>query len=312
MKVGIDIWGGDYVPKNPIEGVKLLMNDKPSDLELVLFGNKKIIEENFRSHELKQIEIIDAPEVITMEDTPANAFTQKQNSSIVQGFKYLQADYIQGFCSAGNTGAMLVGAMQIIKVIDGIIRPCIASFIPHENNSFSLIADVGLNPDAKPEMLLQYAHLTSKYFKYIVGVEKPRVALLNIGSEPEKGNSVTKIAYDLLKNDPKINFIGNIEGYDIFSNICDVIICDGFTGNVILKLGEGFYKMLKRRNMVDSYFEKFNFEYYGGTPILGINKVVVVGHGASTPLAIKNMILLTYNIVKSNLIEHLKTKENAI
>jgi len=306
MKIGIDVFGGDYAPSIPLEGIKLLIKEWPSDLRLFLFGEKKIIESELKDVPTNKIEIVNATEVITMEDIPHVSFSQKNNSSLVLGFKYLKEGHIDGFCSAGNTGAMLIGATQVIGLIEGIIRPCIASFIPRLNTNPGLIADVGLNPDAKPEILLQYAHLTSKYLKYNFNIENPRIALLNIGTEPEKGNIVVKATYELMKNDPKINFIGNIEGYDLFSDKYDIVICDGFIGNILLKFGESFYRLLKQRKINDEFFEMMNFEKYGGAPILGIQKTIVVGHGSSTPVAIKNMILLTYKISKSNLIYYLK------
>ncbi|NMC98487.1 MAG: phosphate--acyl-ACP acyltransferase, partial [Bacteroidales bacterium] len=241
-----------------------------------------------------------------MHESPAQAFVQKQNSSIFVGFQYLKAEKINCFASAGSTGAMMVGAMQVIKVIEGIIRPCIASFIPKPDGNFSIIADVGLNPDAKPDVLNQYAIIASKYAQFVLGVEKPKVALLNIGEEPEKCNLLAKATYELMKENESINFIGNVEGFDILKNKADVIITDGFVGNIVLKMAEGFYSAMKKRDINDEYIHKFNFENYGGTPVLGVNKPIIIGHGASTAKAIMNMILLTYKVTKAELVQKLK------
>jgi glycerol-3-phosphate acyltransferase PlsX len=253
-----------------------------------------------------RIEIVPTSEVIEMHESPAQAFVQKQNSSIFVGFQYLKAEKINCFASAGSTGAMMVGAMQVIKVIEGIIRPCIASFIPKPDGNFSIIADVGLNPDAKPDVLNQYAIIASKYAQFVLGVEKPKVALLNIGEEPEKGNLLAKATYELMKENESINFIGNVEGFDILKNKADVIITDGFVGNIVLKMAEGFYSAMKKRDINDEYIHKFNFENYGGTPVLGVNKPIIIGHGASTAKAIMNMILLTYKVTKAELVQKLK------
>ncbi len=308
MKLGIDIMGGDYAPLVPLQGTLMALEQLPEDVQLVLFGNEEPIQKFLKENGINdsRIEIVPTTEVIEMHDSPASAFSQKSNSSITVGFHYLKADRIQGFASAGSTGAVMVGAMHVIKAIEGIMRPCIGSVIPRLDGSYSLVADVGLNPDCKPDVLYQYAIICSKYAQFVLQVNEPRVALLNIGSEPEKGNLLAKAAYEMMSQSKEFNFVGNIEGYDLFKDKADVIITDGFVGNIILKMAEGFYWLLKKRNMVDEYFDKFNFENYGGTPVLGINKTVIIGHGASTPKAIMNMILHTHKVVKSELVHKLK------
>ncbi len=308
MKLGIDIMGGDYAPLVPLQGIEMALKHLPNDVQLVLFGDNDVITSYFNKNiiDQKRIEIVPTSQIIEMQDSPALAFNQKSDSSITVGFKYLKAGEINGFASAGSTGAMMIGAMQVIKAIEGVMRPCIASTVPRLDGSYAIIADVGLNPDCKPDVLYQYAIISSKYAQFVLGMENPRIALLNIGSEPEKGNLLAKAAYDIMLASKDFNFVGNVEGYDIFKNKADVIITDGFVGNIILKMAEGFYWLLKKRNMVDDYFDKFNFENYGGTPILGINKTVIIGHGASTPKAIMNMILHTYKVVKAELVQKLK------
>jgi glycerol-3-phosphate acyltransferase PlsX len=223
---------------------------------------------------------------------------------MVKGFTYLKEGRIDGFASAGNTGAMLVGATKIIGLIEGIIRPCISSYYPNNASKNNIVMDVGINADAKPENLLQYALLGDLYAKNIMGIQEPRIGLLNIGEEESKGNANAKASFQLLKQDNRINFIGNVEGGDLHkAELVDVIITDGFTGNIVLKQAESFYSILGARKISDPYFDNYNYENYGGTPILGINKTVVVGHGKSNEVAIKNMILLTANMIKSKLSE---------
>jgi glycerol-3-phosphate acyltransferase PlsX len=251
-------------------------------------------------------EIVHTSERIEMGDHPARAFMQKPGASVVKGFKLLAHKQIDGFASAGNTGAMMVGAMQVIKSISGIIRPCIAAMVPRSGEHPTLLLDVGLNPDCNQDELNQYAILGSIYAQYVLGIKSPRVALLNIGEEEGKGNLVTKAAHQLMKDSTFFKFTGNVEGNDLFSDKADVIVCDGFVGNVMLKEAEAFYTMIRKRKIVDEFFEKFNFENYGGTPVLGINAPVLIAHGISNDIAIKNLILHTAEVIKSNLCEKIK------
>ena len=305
--------GGDFAPDAVIAGAVLAHKQlKPSE-KIILFGNEESIIHLLKKEKANasDFEIVNCTEVIGMADNPAKTFTKKTNSSIFVGFKYLAEKKIDGFASAGNTGAMLVGTMYTIKSIPGIIRPAIASYIPVSEDKFNLILDVGINPDCRPDVLYQYAILGSLYSKFVFGVEKPRIGLLNIGEEEEKGNLVTKSTFELMKEATEFRFAGNVEGNEIFSDSkADVIVCDGFVGNVILKEAEAFYHLLKRRNISDPFFEQFNFENYGGTPILGVNAPVVIGHGISNAKAIMNMILQTRVVISSNLCEKFKEAFN--
>lgn len=213
---------------------------------------------------------------------------------------------IDGFASAGNTGAMLVGCMYTIKAIEGIIRPCITGPLPRENGENGIILDVGINSDCRPDVLFQYAILGKIYAEAVHKFKNPKVALLNIGAEEEKGNLITKAAFELMKNTSEFNFIGNIEGNELFTDKADVVVCDGFSGNIVLKQAEAFYTIAKSRNFNDDFFNKFNFESYGGMPILGINSTVMIGHGISGPTAVKNMILHTKEVVDANLCKKIK------
>jgi glycerol-3-phosphate acyltransferase PlsX len=308
MKIGLDIMGGDFAPEATIKGAILAVKSIPEGVKLVLIGDKeKIIKiDEFKNLISPRIEIIHTPEFIAMGEHPAKAFAKKPDASIVIGFKLLQSGKIDGFLSAGNTGAMLVGAMQVVKSIPGIIRPCISVAIPKYKNKHTIILDVGINPDSKPDVLYQYAILGSLYAEYIYNIHSPKVGLLNIGKEEEKGNLLTKTTYQAMKDTTDFNFIGNVEGNDIFDDKVDVIVCDGFVGNVILKQVEAFYDLIKKRESFDDFFEKYNYVDYGGSPILGINAPVVIGHGISNDMAIKNMILNTINVVKVNLIGKFK------
>jgi glycerol-3-phosphate acyltransferase PlsX len=196
---------------------------------------------------------------------------------------------------------MLVGAMYKINTIPGVIRPCITATIPCINGKKSVLLDVGSNADCKVDVLYQFAELGSLYAEHILKIEQPRIGLLNIGEEESKGNLLTQAVYKLLQESDSINFIGNVEGRDIFTNKADVIVCDGFTGNVVLKEAEGFYNMVKARGIDDDYFNLFNFENYGGTPILGVKGNVVIGHGSSNETAVLNMILHAHQVAANKL-----------
>jgi glycerol-3-phosphate acyltransferase PlsX len=308
MKIGIDIMGGDFAPDATIAGSVLAHKELPNNVRLVLIGDRDKIIAGLSKEGAgeKDFDVVHTTEVIGMGEHPTKAFTQKPNSSISVGFQLLKEGKIDGFASNGNTGAMLVGSMFSVKAIPGVIRPCITSLLPKENGGTGILLDVGSNADCKPEVLYQFGVLGSIYSQYVYGIKNPRVALLNIGEEPEKGNLVAQAAYALMKDSKDFNFIGNTEGRDIFSDHADVTVCDGFTGNVVLKQAEAFYTMIKKRKLSDEYFDRFNYENYGGTPVLGINSTVMIGHGISNKVAVKNMLLLTKEVVEANLPEKIK------
>jgi glycerol-3-phosphate acyltransferase PlsX len=245
--------------------------------------------------------IVHASEVIEMHEHPTKALKEKQHSSIAIGFHLLASDKIDGFISAGNTGAMMVGALFSIKAIEGVIRPTIGAYIPREDGSLGLLVDVGLNSDCKPENLNQFAILGALFAEHILKVNQPKVGLVNIGEEEGKGNLLAQAAYPLLKENKHIQFVGNIEGRDILLNKADVMVCDGFTGNVVLKLAESVYDIVQRRNIQDEHFDRFNFEAYGGVPVLGVAKPVIIGHGISHATAFKNMINIACKMKETDL-----------
>ena len=303
MKIGIDISGGDFAPAANLDGAILAQKELKDDAIIVLIGDEEQINSGLieRNIDLALFEIIHAPEVITFHDHPTRALSKKPNSSISVGFIKLAKEEVNAFASTGNTGAMLVGSMYRLNTIPGIIRPCITSTLPAIDGSKTILLDVGSNADCKSDVLYQFAVLGSLYSQHVHNIENPRVALLNIGEEESKGNLLAIATYKLLAESDEINFIGNIEGRHIFSGKADVIVCDGFTGNVVLKQAEGIYSLMKKRGVKDEYFDRFNYENYGGTPILGVKGNVIIGHGISNDIAVKNMILHAYEVANSGL-----------
>lgn len=303
MKIGLDISGGDFAPDVNLDGALLAYNELPKDSRLVLIGDESVIRDGLKNRGISHdfFDIIHAPDVITFHDHPTRAIPKKPNSSIAIGFDLLAKGELSVFASTGNTGAMLVGSMYKLNTIPGIIRPCITSTLPAVNGEKTILLDVGSNADCKVDVLYQFAVLGSVYAKSVHGIENPRIALLNIGEEDSKGNLLTIAAHKMLSESDEINFTGNIEGRDIFTGKADVIVCDGFTGNIVLKEAEGIYTLMKKRGIKDEYFDRFNYENYGGTPILGVKGNVIIGHGISNNIAVKNMILLANEVAASGL-----------
>lgn len=313
MKIGIDVLGGDFAPDVNIDGASLALKELPQDVKIVLLGDKDQIESSLSTFGLdsERIEIVHAPDVITMHDHPTRAIPQKPNSSISVGFDLLVKGQLDVFASTGNTGAMLVGSIYKLNTIPGVIRPCITSTLPAIDGSKTILLDVGSNADCKVDVLYQFAVLGSLYSKSVYGVENPKVALLNIGEEETKGNLLTIAAHGMLAKSDEINFVGNLEGRDIFMGKADVIVCDGYTGNIVLKEAEGIYTLMRKRGIRDEYFDRFNYENYGGTPILGVKGNVIIGHGISNNIAVKNMILHSFEVANSKLSEKLNQAFNS-
>jgi len=295
--------GGDFAPDSTISGAcKALTEISPND-RIVMIGPQQVIMDTMKKLGCNpdQFDIVDAPEVIGMSEHPTRAIMQKPKSGIAIGFHLLKHGKIDAFASAGNSGAMVVGSIYSVNTIQGIIRPCTSVIIPKENGSLGILLDVGTIPDPKPDVMYQFGILGSIYAHYIYKIENPRVALLNLGHEEEKGSLLCQSSYQLMKDTKDFNFIGNIEGRDILKDKADVIVCDGFTGNVVLKLMESVYRMLVKRGLHDEYIDRMNYENYGGTPLLGINASVIVGHGISNNTAIKNMIILSKDVYEAEL-----------
>lgn len=301
MRIGIDAMGGDYAPLEAIKGAVLAKAEFPT-VELVMFGVQSDIETIAKQENLdvSNIEIVHCTQVIEMSEHPVKALAGKRDSSISVGFEYLAEKKIDAFFSAGNTGAMLVGSIQILKPIEGVDRPCLTSAIPRPSGNAGVLLDVGANADCKPEHLQQFAILGSLYAQSVKKIDSPRVGLLNIGEEDEKGSIISRAANQLLRNTPEINFFGNVEGRDLFTETTDVIVCDGFAGNIVIKLVEGFYYQLMKRGVQDDFLNQFNFKHHGGGLILGVKAPVLVGHGISKADTFVKMVEVCKNSIESN------------
>jgi len=297
--------GGDFAPKEAILGAISALNELEKDDVIVLIGDKEQAENLLKSLGVNdsRFEFVHTTEVIGMGEHATKAISQKKDSSISVGFNLLASKEIDAFVSAGNTGAMLVGSMFTVKPIEGVIRPTITATIPKPNGKFCLMLDVGANADCKPDVLYQFAVLGSLMMKHVHDYQDPRIGLLSIGEEKEKGNLVTISAHQIMEESNAFHFVGNVEGRDLLSDKCDVIVCEGFTGNVTLKAYEAFYYVMKKRGVKDEFLDRFNYENYGGTPILGVNAPVIIGHGISNAKAFKNMIFTGRDVINSNLCE---------
>lgn len=314
MNIGLDMMGGDFAPIEAVKGIKLLREGNPgmnsAQPTLTLFGDEPQIAALLAEHgvDMNGIKIVHTTQVIDMHEHPTKAFREKQDSSIAVGFGYLAKGLTDAFISAGNTGAMMVGSLFSIKAIEGIQRPTIGAYMPRENGQLGWLLDAGINSDCKPENLVQFALLGSIFAEQVLNIPNPKVGLINIGEEEGKGNILAQAAYPLLKESTGINFIGNIEGRDIFLDKSDVMICDGFTGNIILKLAESIHGLTQRRNVKDEFFDMFEFEQYGGVPVLGVNKPVIIGHGISHAKAFKNMINIAQKMIEKDVIGMIKAR----
>ncbi|MDR0619118.1 MAG: phosphate acyltransferase PlsX [Bacteroidales bacterium] len=308
MRLGLDVMGGDFAPQNAMEGVILALPELGNDDTLILIGKESVIKQKLSEKGVsdKRLSIVNADEVIEMEEKPIKALKEKPNSSLSIGFQMLNAGDLDGFASAGNSGAVLAGAVSIVRCIPGVIRPCIGTVLPTENGSYAMLLDIGTTPDAKPDVLVQFAILGSIYME-IFGKKNPSVCLLNVGTEAGKGNQQTSTAFPLMQQSKHLNFIGNREPRDLFKGEADVFVADGFVGNIVLKELETFYRLLQKRGISDPFFDAFNYELYGGTSLLGINAPVVLGHGISSALAFKNMILQVKDVYSSGVLQKLRT-----
>lgn len=304
MNIGLDIMGGDFAPLEAIKGLELYFNLQrtTNNVQLHLFGS---LPEHLPLP-TDNITIVPTTQVIGMEEHPTKALKEKPDSSIAVGFAHLAQGKIDAFISAGNTGAMMVGSLFSIKAIEGILRPTIGAYMPRENGKLGWLLDAGINSDCKPENLEQFALLGSIFAEEMLGYDRPKVGLINIGEEEGKGNLLAQAAYPLLRQNKQLNFIGNIEGRDVFLDEADVMVCEGFTGNVILKLAESIHGLVQRRNVHDEFFDRFEFEQYGGVPVLGVNKPVIIGHGISHAKAFQNMISIAEKMIEKDVIGKIK------
>ncbi len=325
--IAIDAMGGDNAPFEIIYGAvdALEMND----IKIVLVGDEKLISDvlSKQSYDKSRIEIVNAASVIGNDESPTRAIKEKKDSSMAVGLNLVKTGYAQAFISAGNTGALLTGATIIIGRIKGIFRPALATLLPNIKG-FSLLLDSGANVDCKPEYLVQFAEMGTIYMENILDVKKPSVGLINVGAEAEKGNVLAKATYELL-HETKLNFYGNLEARDIPFGVVDVIVCDGFVGNIVLKLSEGLssalLKMIKDA-LLSSFLSKvgallskqsfarikksFDYREVGGAPLLGLKSLVIKAHGSSDRLAIKGAIKQARSFVDKDIIKKFEKKIN--
>ncbi len=301
IKIGIDAMGGDYAPLEAIKGASLSKQEYP-DLDFYLYGDKAVVEETASKEgiSLDGLHLVHCSEVIEMGEHPVKAMASKRDSSLFRGFMDLATGKTSAFLSAGNTGAMLVGSIQILKPIDGVDRPSLLTTVPKPSKQPGIVLDVGANADNKPEHLQQFGLLGSIYAEAILNIDNPRVGLVNIGEEDEKGSILSRAANKLLRETEQINFVGNVEGRDIFTDDHDVLVCDGFTGNVMVKIIEGFYYQLAKRGVQDEFLNGLNFKNHGGGLVLGVKAPVVVGHGISKSQTFVKMVELAKQSVESD------------
>jgi phosphate acyltransferase len=321
IRIAFDVMGGDFSPQNELKAAAGIKSRFGDSIDLILVGKESVIREEIAKNgsNISDFEILNADDVITMLDDPTETFKTKKESSIYKGLEYQKSGGADAFVSAGNTGAMLTLSTILLGRIKGVSRPTIGSFFPSKKKRPVLIVDVGATLEPKPRYMYEFAVMGSIYYREITGIDKPSIGLLNIGEEEIKGTEVVKETYKLLK-DSQLNFIGNIEGRDIFDAKADVVICDGFVGNIILKFAESFLGMLKStiKNYADAglvnkikvglilptlkeVLKELNYEHYGGVPLLGVNGVSIIGHGSSSAVALENMILTARDMVTAEL-----------
>ena len=316
-RIAIDVMGGDFAPLNEIKGAIRAYTHKSDnfDLKLILVGKEQLIKSQIEElgNPDFDYEIVNADEVVTMKDDPTDALKNKKNSSLYIGINLVKQGKADAFISAGNTGAVLATGTVLLGRIDGVSRPTIGSYFPGAQKSV-FVLDVGANAECKPNFLYDFAIMGSIYVEKILGVENPKVGLLSIGEEESKGNTLVVETHNLLKGS-NLNFAGNIEGRDILTSDIDIVVCDGFVGNIILKFAESVLTLLKAKfkdyseqslmnkvkmgmflPMLKNILADFDYQKYGGVPLLGINGVIIIGHGKSSDLAIQNMI---YRAVES-------------
>ncbi len=325
IRIALDAMGGDHAPSVVVEGAVLAATQL--DVYIVLVGPEDVISSElsrFPNYPKDRISISHAPDVVGMSESPAVSFRQKKNSSIQLGLKLVKEGYAQGFVSAGNTGAVMMASTLVLGRIPGVERPAIASLIPTKAKRPVVVLDMGASVDCKPEHLAQFATMGSFFAQSVLGEARPRVGLLSIGEEPEKGNQMVHAAYDLIAELP-LNFMGNVEGCDILAGTVDVVVCDGFVGNVLLKFGEGISSalfdhfkdaarsgswryqlgLLFLKPLLKQIHCQYDYEEYGGAPLLGVNGVSIISHGRSSAVAIKNAIRLAANDVRGGVVANI-------
>lgn len=315
MRIALDAMGTDHAPGSEVAGAVAAIQELSEDLEIVLVGDQRTIEEELRRHAdvpAGRIHVHHASERVLPGESPASAVRRKPDSSIAVGLKLQKAGEADAFISAGSTGAVMAASLFILRPLPGVDRPTVATFLPTGGQPV-LLVDAGTNVDCKPRHLVQFAHLGHIYVQDVLGVERPRIGLLNIGEEPEKGDERALESYRLLSEEPRLNFVGNIEGREIVTGRCDVLVADGFVGNVLLKFYESvaqFIVGLLQRELERSdaeldmarIFRALDYSEYGGAPLLGVDGVSIICHGGSSPKAILNAVRVAAQAVQSGMV----------
>ena len=318
MRIALDAMGTDHAPAAEVAGAIDALRELAPDIEVVLVGDKALLDAEVARHPeapMERLRVHHAPDRVTAADAPASVLRRKPDSSVVLGLKLVKAGEADAFISAGSTGAVMATSVITLRPLPGVARPAIGTVLPTARTP-CLMLDAGANVDCKPQHLVQFAHLGNVYAKDLMGIPRPRVALLSIGEEPEKGDEVTLEAHRLLVSTPGLNFVGNVEGRDIIEGVCDVVVCDGFVGNVLLKFYEsvaGFIIGLLRRQArhsqeeldLDEVFRVLDYAEYGGAPLLGVGGVTIICHGGSSARAIKNAVGVASRAVRSNMVAHI-------
>ncbi len=323
LRIAVDAMGGDAAPGVVVEGVLRALEATPGRLEVQLYGPRAVVAaelEARRAQDREGLRLMDAPEVIGMAEPPATAVKTKLRSSIHLGLQAVARGEADAFASAGNTGAIMAAALFILGRLPEVSRPSVVGFFPTTKGR-CLVLDIGTNVDCKPEHLVQFARMGAVFAERVWQIERPVVGLLNVGEEPGKGNALARAAYELLQAAPDLNFRGNVEGRDLMHHAADVVVCDGFVGNVMLKLGESmvtaFVEMLQQEmqereleasqqrqvlRLLRGVLRRFDYEEYGGAPLLGVNGPVVIGHGSSSPRAIARMIQAAASLAEQDVV----------
>ncbi|MBK8949068.1 MAG: phosphate acyltransferase [Flavobacteriales bacterium] len=308
MRIGLDIMGSDHGPEVPMKGAVMAARELPADVQLVLIGDPEAIAAGLAREGVDpaRFEVVASHNDITMQDSATKALQSKPESSISLGFGLMKAGRLDAFASTGNTGAMLVGAVLSGETDPGHHPPVHPQCGAQRERTVRDHARRGANADCKPDVLTQFGLLGHLLAKHVYHIDEPKVALLNIGEEDKKGNATALAAYGLMKEQTQYTFIGNVEGRDLFNDKADVMVTDGFTGNIVLKAVEAFHDLLKLRGVHEPFFDRFDYENYGGLPVLGVNGNVIIGHGISNEVTIKNMVLFTREVVESRLNDRIR------
>jgi glycerol-3-phosphate acyltransferase PlsX len=318
VRIVLDAMGTDGAPEIEVAGAVMALRELEKDIEIVLVGNREILQAEVARHDaipMDRLHLEHAPDRVLPGEAPASVLRNRPESSIVKGLRLQREGAADAFVSAGSTGAVMAASLFILKSLEGVDRPAIGTVLPTAKEPV-LMLDAGANVDCKPHHLVQFAHLGNIYAQDLMGRERPRIGLVNIGEEPEKGDELALEAHQRLARDPGLCFVGNIEGSEIIQGSCDVLVCDGFVGNVLLKFYESVAQFIVgylRRHLqragtqveLDEALYVLDYSEYGGAPLLGVNGVSIICHGSSSPKAIRNAIRVAAQAVRTSMVEHI-------